>query len=150
MTPFFTSHTERSTAFVVLCVWLFALASGAANACLIQADEMHDHGSRPVHSHSSAGEDGHAISAGHEDAVSDHDSGLETSKSQCLKVCDDGSQSLPKQQVSLDLIHADLTPLLAAAWTAATPAVTARGLAVMQRPPDPWLSIRVQLSRLAL
>lgn len=150
MKPFFNSHTKRNTAFVVLWVWLFALASGAANACLIQAEELHDHGSRAVHSHSSAAEEGHAISAVHGDAIPDHDSGLEASKSQCLKVCDDGSQSLPKQQVDFDLTHADLTPLFAVAWITATPVVSASGLAVIQRPPDPGFPIRIRLSRLAL
>jgi hypothetical protein len=150
MMPFFNSRTKRNTAFVVLWVWLFALASGAANACLIQAEELHDHGSRAAHSHSSPAEEGHAISAAHGHAIPDHDSGLEASKSQCLKVCDDGSQSLSKQRVGFDLTHADLTPLFAVAWTTATPVVSARDLAVIQRPPDPGFPIRIRLSRLAL
>jgi hypothetical protein len=150
MKHFFNSRAKRNTAFVVLSVWLFALASGAVNACLIQAEEMHDHGSRAAHTHSSAAEEGHAISAAHGDANPDHDFGLEASKSQCLKVCDDGSQSLPKQQVSFDLTHVDLTPLLAVAWTTATHVESARGLAVIRQPPDPSLSIRVRLSRFAL
>ena len=150
MKPFFNSRTKRNTAFVVLWVWLFALASGAANACLIQVEEMHDHGSRAAHSHSLLAEEVHVISAAHGHAIPDHDSGLEVSKSQCLKVCDDGSQSLPKQKVSFDLTHADLMPLRAVAWTTATPVVSARGLVVTQRPPDPGPSIRISLARLAL
>jgi hypothetical protein len=150
MKPFFTSRTKRNTAFVVLWVWLFALASGAANACLIQAEDRHDHGSWAAHSHSSAAEEGHAISAVHGDAIQDHDSGLEASKSQCLKVCNDGSQSLPKQQVGFDSTHPVLPPLLAVAWIGATPLDSARGLAFIRRPPDPGHPIRVRLSRLAL
>jgi hypothetical protein len=77
MKHFFNSRTKRSTAFVVLLVWLFALASGAANACFIQAaEETHDHGSRAAHTHLSAAEEGHAISAVHRNAIPDHDSGL--------------------------------------------------------------------------
>ena len=117
MKPFIRFRTQRNTAFVALLVWLFALVSGAANACLIQPEKMHDHGTEAAHS--PAAEKGHAISAVPGDAIPDHDSGLETSKSQCLKVCDDSSQSLPKQQVGFDLIHPVLVPLLAVAVTGA-------------------------------
>ncbi len=148
MKPFFNSHSKRNTALVALFVWLFALVSGVANACLIQPEKMHDHGS--VAAHSSAAEKRHAVSAVHVDAISEHRPELERSKSQCLKVCDDSSQSLPKQQVDFDLTHPVLVPLIAVAWIKATPEVSARGLAVVQRPPDPGLPIRVRLSRLAL
>lgn len=148
MKPFFDFRTKRNTALVALFVWLFALVSGAANACLIQPEKMHDHRSQAAHS--PAAEKAHAISAVHGDAIPDHDSGLETSKSQCLKVCDDSSQSLPKQQVGFEFTHPVLVPLLAVAWITATPVVSARYLAVVQRPPDPGLPIRVRHSRLAL
>ena len=148
MKPFIRFRTQRNTAFVALLVWLFALVSGAANACLIQPEKMHDHGTEATHS--PAAEKGHAISAVPGDAIPDHDSGLETSKSQCLKVCDDSSQSLPKQQVGFDLTHPVLVPLPGVAWGMATPGVSARGLAAVQRPPYSRLSIRVRLSRLAL
>ena len=148
MKPFFNSRSKRNTACVVLWMWLFALAAGAANACLIQPEKMHDHGSEVAHS--SAAEKRHAVSAVHVDAIPEHRPELETSKSQCLKVCDDSSQSLPKQQVGFDLTHPVLVPLIAVAWIKATPEVSARGLAVVQRPPDPGLPIRVRLSRLAL
>ena len=148
MKPLFSSSTKRSTAFVVLLVWLFALASGVANACLIQARDMHGHGS--LAAYSSAAEKGHAASAVLGDPIPKHDSGLEASKSQCLKICDDGSQSLPSQPASFDLTHPGLAPLLAVAWSTATPVVSALGLAAFQRPPDPGLPIRVRLSRLAL
>ena len=148
MKPRFNSRTKRNTAFVVLLVWLFALASGVANACLIQTKEIHGHGS--LVAHSSSAEKGHAISAAYVGATSKHDSGLEPSKSQCLKVCDDGSQSLTKQQPGFDWTHPVLTPLPAVAWTTATSVVSVLGLAAFQQPPDPGRPIRVRLSRLAL
>ena len=148
MKPLFNSRTKRNTAFVVLLVWLFALASGVANACLIQAREIGGHGSPAAHS--SAAGNGHAHLAFHVDAIAQHEPGLVASKSQCLKVCDDGSQSLPKQQADFDLTHPGLAPLLAVAWSTATPVVSALGLTVFQRPPDLGLPIRVRLSRLAL
>lgn len=148
MKPFSYYRTRRNTTFVVLFVWLFALASGVANACLIQADDLHGHGS--LVAHSSAVEKGYAISAVHGDVLPDHDSGLEASKSQCLKVCDDGSQSLPKQQVSSDLTHPVLAPLIDVAWTTAMPVFSTRDLAVFQRLPYPSPPIRIRFSRLAL
>ena len=148
MKPLFNSRTRRNTAFVVLLVWLFGLASGVANACLIQAKEIHGHGS--LATHSSSAEKGHATSAAHAGAISKHDLGIEGSKSQCLKVCDDGSQSLPKQQASFDWTYPVLPPLLALAWTTGTPMVSAFSLAAFELPPDPGLPIRVRLSRLAL
>ena len=148
MKPFFNSRTKRHTAFAILLVWLFALASGVANACSIQAQEIHGHGS--LEAHSSAGEKGHAISVAHVGAISNHESGLAPSKSQCLKVCDDGSRSLPTQQASFDFTHPVLAPLLAVAWTTSTPVISALGLAVFQQPPGPGLPIRVRIARLAL
>jgi hypothetical protein len=145
MRPFFHSRAKRNTAFVVLLVWLFALASGVANACLVQMTDMRGDGS-----HFSSAEKRNAISAAHVGAVSRHDSGLQASKSQCLKVCDLGSQSLTKQQPSLDLTHLAPAPLLAVAWTRTAPVMAVLGLAAFQRPRDPGLPIRVRLSRLAL
>jgi hypothetical protein len=148
MKPLFNSRTKRNTAFVVLLVWLFALASGVANACLTQAKEIPGHSSLATHSSSS--EKGHATSAAYGGAVSKHDPGLEASKSQCLKVCDDGSQSLTKQRAAADLTYSDLAPLLALAWTTVTPVVSALALTGFQQSPDAELPIRIRLSRLAL
>lgn len=150
MKLFYKTRTKRISAFVVLWVWLFAFASGVANACLVQTGEAHDHSSLAASSHNPKAEGARAISVVHDDAIFDHDSGQETSKSQCLKVCDDGSQSLPKQQVGFDLAHVDLTPLFASAWKVTTSVVTARGLFGTHRPPNVPLPIRIRLSRLAL
>ena len=148
MKSLFNSRTKRNAAFVALLVWLFALGSGVANACLIQTTEMHGHGSRTAHS--SAAETGHTFSPAHANAIPDHDNSLEASKSQCLKVCEDDSQSLPKQQVIFDSTHPVLTPQLVGTWTTAMPVVSALVLTVFQRPLDPGRPIRVRLSRLAL
>lgn len=115
----FNSGTMRRTAFMVLLLWLFALGSGLANACLIQTDksQAYGHGSLGMHSPTAAPR--HAISVAREDTIRDHDSELDRSKSQCLKICDDGSQSLPKQRVSVDLTHPVLAPLPAVAWITA-------------------------------
>lgn len=148
MKPLFYSRTKRNTALLVLWVWLFALASGVANACLIQANEMRGHG--PLVEHSSAAEKAHVISVAHIGTISEYGFGLEESKSQCLKVCDEGSQSLPKKQADLDLTHPVLALPPAVTWTNATGMASAPGLVAFQPHPLPGLSIRVRLSRLAL
>ena len=43
MKLFSNPRAKRSTVFMVLLTWLFALASGVANACLLQAQETHAH-----------------------------------------------------------------------------------------------------------
>ena len=43
MKLFSNPRAERSTVFMVLLAWLFGLASGVANACLLQAQETHAH-----------------------------------------------------------------------------------------------------------
>lgn len=135
---------------MVLLLWLFALGLGLANACLIQTDKSQAYGHGSLGMHSPTAALGHAISVARVDTIRDQDSELGRSKSPCLKICNDGSQSLPKQRVSFDLTHLVLVPLPAVGWTTATPVVSARGLAVVQRPPDPECPIRTTLSRLAL
>lgn len=148
MHPLFNSRIKRKTAFVVLFVWLFALVSGVANACWIQTTEMRVHESLTVYP--SSAKDANVDAAANEGAISKHDSGLSTSKSQCLKVCDDGSQPSPKQKVGFDLTDPILVPLHAVAWKSVPPAISAFDQAVSQRCLSPEQPIRVRLSRLAL
>ena len=101
MKPLFNSRTKRNAAFVALLVWLFALGSGVANACLVQAAQ------------SAAAETEHAISPAQVNAIPDHEDGLPVSKSECLEVFEVDAQSLPKQQVIFDSTHPVLTPQLA-------------------------------------
>ena len=148
MKPFFNSRTKRNTAFAVLLVWLFALASGVANACLLEARGTHSHGA-PV-TQSSAAEARPEISAGHAGVIASHDVGADASRAVCLKVCDDGSQSLPKQPSSFNVTDPGLALFVTVVWTAAVldhPApsrVNDLGHAV------PTLPVRTRFSRLAL
>ena len=84
---------RRKTAFVVLLVWLFALASGVANACLLQE--------RGTHSQIAAAGSGgpaHAVAAGHAGVAVGHDADPHAAKAPCLKVRSDGGQSLVTQE----------------------------------------------------
>ena len=100
MKLFSNTRTKRSTALMMLLVWVFALASGIVNACLLEA--------RSTHGHSTAATDFRgrvppAVSAGHVGFVADHEGDSYASKSTCLKACDDGSLSLVKQASGPDL-----------------------------------------------
>ena len=53
MKTFSSIRAKRSTAFVVRVAWLFALASGVANACLLEEHGKRDLGT-PVASHEPA------------------------------------------------------------------------------------------------
>jgi hypothetical protein len=147
MKLFSGNRAKRSTAFMVLLVWLFALASGVANACLLEE--------RGTHSHLLAAgscEAAHAevtILPGHAGAVPDSvdDSDL---KALCLKVCDDGSRSLPKHDWTSDQPNPGPAPLVAILWrTVATVIPTLRQMDDLQ-PDRPGLPIRIRYPRLAL
>ena len=145
---FADSRTKRNTAFVVLLVWLFALASSVANACLLETHEPHSTAAKglqaaatnpmPVGPHAEMGTDAghHADSNG--------------SKESCLKVCDDGTRSLPKTYAGVD--HDDPGPatLVATLWTASQHVVSAPRRADHLAIPMVGPPLRVRYSRLAL
>jgi hypothetical protein len=147
MKLFANTRIKRNTAFVVLLVWLFALASGVANACLLETPELHSkavNGSAPTTSGAPADRVGHlGASAGHDD---DSDS----TKESCLKVCDDGTHTLPSAYSSVDHTDPGPAPLVATLWTGSPQVVSA-----LRRLGDLAIPIvgppfRVRYSRLAL
>lgn len=141
MSFFSTSRTKRTTAFVVLLVWLFAVASGVANACLLEEPGPHPHLAT-----------GHAPAVLDDDAgvVGDHHNDSDTSKESCLKVCDDGSKAPVKLHTGFDLTDPGMAPLVAIAWSAAAPVVTGPSPRVDLQPPIGGPPLRVRYSRLAL
>ena len=145
-----TTRTRRNTACAIVFVWLFALASGVANACLLEAHGVRDHGSALWHPSATgttpgmAGE--HAEGFTHDDGNSD----TGPAKESCLKACDDGSQTLPKHASSFDLADPGLAPFVAAAWAAEVHVAPALGRARDFRLPQRAPPIRVLFSRLAL
>ena len=86
MNFFASTRTQRRIAFAVLLVWLFAVASGVANACLLEVSDGPQ--ARGVHAH-------------RDDAPP------------CLKVCDEGSTALLKLQAPVDLSDPGMAPLVA-------------------------------------
>ena len=152
MKPFFNSRVKRNTAFMVLFAWLFALASGAANACLIEPRGTHTHGS--LAASTLAREDMEEAETAPDQvvgAVDHHHDDSDGPATPCQKVCDEGSKSLPKQQSPSAPIESGLAPFFAVAWTTSEVAiVSAPGQVRAHEPPRPRLSARVLFSRLAL
>jgi hypothetical protein len=144
---FADARTKRNTAFVALLVWLFALASGVANACLLETHEPHAMAAKesaPPTSHAPAGLLSQlGANAGHHD---DSDS----TKESCLKVCDDGTHTLPKAYSGVDHNDPGPAPLVATLWTGPPDVVSAfcRLDDLAMRIVGPPL--RVRYSRLAL
>ena len=142
--------TRRHTAWMMLLVWLFALASGAANACALEVRGSHSHGAPAVHlSATDVGLEtasGHAAGTAHDE----HDTDTESTKESCLKACDAGSQSLLKQPSSLDSPHLERAPFAVTAWAAELDVSTLIGRAHDLRLPEHGPPVRVLFSRLAL
>ncbi len=96
------TRTRRNTARVMLFVWLFALASGVANACLLEPHGIHDHGSPLSHLSATGATPGVAGDRAEDITHDDGDSDIGPTNA-CLKACDESSQSLLKHSSSVDL-----------------------------------------------
>ena len=104
-------RTLRTTVWVVLGAWLFALAAGMANACLLEPQAALEH------RHSRNDQDDRHVHAGHAVATDHHDES--PSKAPCVKVCGEATQS-PVQKASTATF--DLTGLPALPYQVWTPA----------------------------
>lgn len=99
---------KRRAASLMLVVWLFVLASGIANACLLEAPDQGGHQSSSGGSHNKR-----------DAAASGHDS-EQGSRAPCLKACDDGSQAL-QSSAGTDSVDPGSPFLVAVLWTKLTP-----------------------------
>ena len=152
---FANTSIKRNTAFVVLLVWLFALASGVAKACLLEAPDAHSTAAKglpattdqgPVEwlAHGGTG-------SGHHDGVdSGHHNGADSTKESCLKVCNDGTHALPKACSGIDHVDPGPAALVATLWTATPPVFSALGRPDELAIPLVGPPFRVRYSRLAL
>ena len=141
-------RSKRNTAFVVLLVWLFAVASGIANACVLKTHGDH---AQVITSEPFEAAHAHNAPASHTPDADDRDGDeLDISKAPCLKVCDDDTQLLITQQTSLDLGDPGSAFLVSVLWTSVIAVVTIPRQrdclqATAHGPP-----IRVRYSRLTL
>lgn len=145
MKSFSDVRRKRNTALVMLLLWLFAVSSGIVNACVL---ELHGHEAHLVGDQPSA----HAAAAmaGHPETHDGHEVPVDSSKAPCSKVCDDGSQTLIKQQPPIDLTDRGAALTDSVYWTAAARVVA------QHRPWDKTPTatseppVRLRYSRLAL
>jgi hypothetical protein len=147
MSPFPNTRTKRRTVYTLLLVWFFALGSGWANACLLQASGTHWHGpsaDASLIAHVSR------VSPGHVGADSDHAENAGPAKSACLKVCSDDTQSIVKLASSADLWDIAAGPPSALAWFAPLDAAALDNVWLEQPAPSPGVPLRTLFSRLAL
>ena len=144
---FADARTKRLTAFGVLLVWLFALASGVANACLLETPDLQ--AQAVARSVVTAGRDV-AESAVHPSPSAGHHDDSGDSKESCLKVCDDAAHTLTNASPGFDHADPGPAPLFATLWTGLPL------LASVSHRPDDWAiplvgpPFRVRYSRLAL
>ena len=145
MKLFSNTVSQRKTAILVLLAWLFALASGVANACLLETSTTHAH----IVAAASGGTPVSAVMAGHTGAVTDGSHESPTAKAPCLKVCDNTSNALATQ---LSLAQADMAPapVVRLLWLVAEADRVAISSAGDPEPAAAELPLRVRYSRLAL
>ena len=126
----------------MLALWVFTLASGLANACLLE-DPAHASRQPTVdvsHAH------GAFAASGHVEAIDHHSD--DNSKAPCLKACDEGAQAL-QSNAGVDLADPGPPPLVAVVWSPALVALTLLRVADPQPPlADP--PERIRYSRWAL
>lgn len=147
MNLFLNTRSKRRTAFTVLLVWMFAMASAWANACLIEVGNTHLHASPGPETLSVQA---FRVSPAHLGADADHSENTGAAKSVCLKVCGDGSQSIVKLTSGVDLLDLSMAPPVALAWSAREAAAAPGDLWPGLPAPDPGLPLRIRFSRLAL
>ncbi len=139
-------RTKRNTAFVVLMLWTFAIASSAANACLLEVHDAHAHVHVVDATKVTSTLDSHHAHAKMDD---DH-AAADAAKVPCQKFCSDESKVMTKQHFGLDQPDSGPAPLVVVLWV--VPESSGHTPVRMEaiRPLPLPLALRVRYSRLAL
>ena len=149
---FFSTHpARRASAFVVLLVWLFALAAGVANACLLQVSAPRYGGgdtavAAAVQVPTRLTDHAHA-SAGHNDGYSD---GSGTFHAACLTVSDDGSRLAPRAFSGIGYTDPGPSPVTAVRWSTVMAVLATPHRIEHLAPRVSGLPIQLRFARLAL
>jgi len=104
-------HRKRSIALAMLFVWVFALVSGVANACLLKP-----HGEKAHSGPTTAQVDHPAQAVLHSHAEDQDHDGSHLDKAPCQRSCNESSQTLLKQQPKLDTPDMQPAALPSQAW----------------------------------
>ena len=149
MTLITSLHRKRSIALTMLLVWVFALLSGVANACLTEPR------SELAHAALNAPQADHpaqlALKAHAADTADQTQHDQHADKAPCQKSCDESAQTMLKQLPKLDTHDLQAMAPPTRTWTAGVhlaPAVLVRAALAAIPPATP--PPRVQFSRLAL
>ena len=147
MKSFVSIRLKRRSAFALLAMWIVTVASGVANACLLDIHGVHDHA---IGEHAATTHEPLVAQATHESDVEDPDEDQALSKESCLKVCDDSSKFLPKPSLGFDVLDVQMTPLVASVWIIRAPSVSAIRASYDRSPAAPERPARIRFLRLAL
>ena len=144
---FADTRTKRHIAFVMLLVWLFWLASSAANACFLTTNQPHSTAGKKLAAMTVQAPAGWLTQSGTD---AGHHDGSDGTKKSCLKVCDYPTHTLPKACAGVD--HTDLGPalLVATLWTETPNVVSASRRPHVAAIPIVGPPLRVRYSRLSL
>ncbi len=144
---FANTRNKRNSAFLALLVWLFALTSSVANACFLQTQVPHGQAAK-----ASAPPTGHADAAvlAQPDSRAGHHDESDSTKESCLKVCDDGTHTLPKPYSGVDHNDPGPAPLVTTLWTGSLQAVSTPRRVDESAVPIVGPPLRLRYSRLAL
>lgn len=145
------NRTRRRTAMAMLLVWLFALASGVVNACVMPDTATYGRAQVGEGAALAPWAKTVSITAGHLGWVSDDDADSGPSEPPCLKIWEEGAYSLATKAPSgLDLTDPGIAPLTAIVWIAFPRVDAAPRRAIDARPPPSGPPVRLLFSRLAL
>ena len=144
---FADTGTKRNTAFAMVLVWVFALASEVANACFLETQEHHARASKGP---AAATLQMPAEWVAHLDATAGHHDDVDSITESCLKVCDDGTHSLPKATSGVDHADPGPPPLVMTLWAGSMLVVAAPRRVDDLAIPILGPPLRVRYSRLAL
>ena len=147
MNVFSTAHRRRTTAFVVLLLWVFSVAAGIVNACVLDAHQAPAGRAADVAAGDAVVP---SLVATHGRAILEHGDDLDGSGAPCLKVCESNSQALPKLQSVMDQGVLAQMPPPTVFWTLAAQAVLPADWVDRMPPATRVVPIRVRLVRLAL
>ncbi len=161
MSLFSNTRTKRRTVLAVLLVWLFALASSWAHACLVQDRVVQDRvvQDRVVQDRGTQLDSESAVAlqaasapivSSHVGLVVKHGASFDSGKDATPKVCADEIQIIVKLTSSFDLIEASIAPPIALAWAAHLTATTVDRSALALPARGSVLPLRTRFSRLAL
>ena len=141
------TRIKRNTALAMLLVWLFALASGVANACFLETTGSHI---RAPNELAETASHAPAELLAHPGAPAGHHDDSDSTKESCLKVCDDGTNAVPKAYSGHDHTDPGPAPWVSTLWTGSAHVVSAPRRVDALAIPVVGPPIRVRYSRLAL